>query len=329
MNRAVRLSAAAATVTVAVLCAAACGGGSSSGEASGTPVLPTAIPSPAGLQSAVAAATGSASSHPASSASVRVANLYAPKGVAGPAVDIYDTQLTGAAVAPILTNVGYGTVSAYVHPKLVSTFGQKVVELFALPAGENPATPTANDDSKEIGGLIDDGSNAHMTIVLSADSGLPLGNGALNRLSDSDRMESGDDGQGGKGPAAAPPSAGTGELLVDQSVVPESGSTELYLMIDKSCAPPLNGDPNMKGVPFIFAADGVSPVSAFAVFATAPGRHQVSVVSWPSSTPPTCAQLTKRQSTMSVSVTGGQQVELYVYGSTLSHLHILAAPIQQ
>jgi hypothetical protein len=328
MNRAARLSASAASVTVAVMCAAACGGGSSGGS-SGAPVLPTAIPSNAGLQSTVPAVTGSAAAHPASSASIRVVNLYAPKGAAGPAVDVYDTQPTGAAVTPILTNVGYGTVSAYVHPTLLSTFGQKTVELFALPAGENPATATANDDSKEIGGLIDDGSDAHMTIVLSAETGSLQEPGPLSGLSDSSRMESGDDGQGGKGPAAPPPPAGSGELLVDETIVPETGHTGLYLMVDKSCAPPLNGDPNMKGIPYIFAADGVSPVSSFAVFATPPGSHQVSVVSWNSSTPPSCAQLTNRQSPTSVTVTGGQQVELFVYGSTLSDLHILAAPIQQ
>jgi hypothetical protein len=328
MNRATRLSASAAGMTVAVMCAAACGGGSSGGV-SGAPKLPTAVPTNAGLQSTAPAVTGSAAAHPASSASIRVANLYAPKGKPGPAVDVYDTQLTGAAVTPILTNVGYGTVSAYVHPKLLGTFPQKTVELFALPAGENPATTTANDDSKAIGGLIDDGSNAQLTIVLSADTGGLQEPGVLSGLSDSTRMESGDDGQGDKGPLAPPPSAGSGELLVDDTVVQQTGSLGLYLMVDKSCAPPLNGDPNVKGVPYVFAADGVAPVSSLAVFAAPPGSHQVSVVSWTSSTQPKCAQLTKRQSPTAVTVTAGQQVELFVYGPTSSDLHILAVPIQQ
>jgi hypothetical protein len=329
MNRVARLSASAASVTVAVMCAAACGGGSSGGAA-GAPVLPTAAPSNAGLQSTAPAVTGSAAAHPASSASIRVANLYAPKGQPGPGLDIYDVQLTGVAATPILTNVGYGTVSTYVHPKLLGTFPQKTVELFALPAGENPATTTANGDSKEIGGLIDDGSNVQMTIVLSADTGGVQIPGVLSGLSESVRLESGDDGQGTKGPVAPPPPAGSGELLVDGAVViPQSGSPGLYLMVDKSCAPPLNGDPNVKGVPYVFAADGVAPVSSFAVFATPPGTHQVSVVSWLSSTQPKCAQLTKRQGSTSITVTAGQQVELFVYGSSLSDLHILAAPIQQ
>jgi hypothetical protein len=272
---------------------------------------------------------GSAPSLPVSDASIRVVNLYAPKGQPGPALDIYDTQLSGAAVTPILTNVGYGTISAYVHPRLLGTIPQKTVELFALPAGENPQTSTANQDAKGIGGLVDDGSNAQLTFVLSADTGGVQIPGVLSGLSTSQRVESGDDGQGGKGPAAPAPPAGQGELLVDTSIVAQTGHTALYLMIDHSCAPPLNGDPNMKGVPYIFAADSSSITSQFALFPTSPGAHQVSVVSWDSSTPPTCHQLTDLQSATTITVTSGQQQVLFVYGSKLSTLHLVAAPIQQ
>lgn len=307
---------------------AGCGGGSSSGGA-GAAGSPTGAPSVTSAPSVTAsAAAQSDAGHPLSDASIRVVNLYAPKGKPGPALDIYDTQLTGAAVTPILTGVGYGTVSSYVHPRLLSTFGQKAVELFALPAGENPATSTANDDSKGVGGLIDDGSNAQITIVLSADTGSVQLPGALSGLSTSERVESGDDGQGAKGPAAPPPPAGKAEILVDQSLVPQTGSTELYLLIDHSCAAPLNGDPNMKGVPFIFNAATASIKSDFAVFATTPGTHQVSVVDWTSSTPPTCKQLTKLQGTMGVTLTAGQQSELFVYGTSLSALRLLVAPVQ-
>jgi hypothetical protein len=329
VKRSPRVCAATATATAAALLMAACGGGSSSGTSAGAAAKPVANSSGVALPTVSPTVGGSAPSHPVSDASVRVVNLYAPKGQPGPALDIYDTQLTGVAATPILTNLGYGTVSAYVHPRLLGTFPQKTVELFALPAGENPQTSTANQDSKVIGGLIDDDSKAQMTILVSADTGGVQLPGVLSGLSDSERMESGDDGQGGKGPAAPTPPAGKGELLVDDAVVPQTGSNGLYLMVDKSCAPPLNGDPNVKGVPYVFAADGASPVSSYAVFATPPGSHQVSVVSWVSSTQPRCAQLTKRQSPTSVTVAGGQQVELFVYGSTLSDLHILAAPIRQ
>jgi hypothetical protein len=307
---------------------AGCGGGSSSGGA-GSGALPTAAPSVTSTPSVTAsAAAQSDSGHPVSDASIRVVNLYAPKGKPGPALDIYDTQLTGAAATPILTNVGFGTASPYVHPRLLSTFGQKTVELFALPAGENPATSTANDDSKAVGGLIDDGSNAQITIVLSADTGSVQEPGVLSGLSTSERVENGDDGQGAKGPAAPTPPAGKGEILVDQSLVPQTGHSGIYLMIDHSCAPPINGDPQIKGLPYIFNASTAAIQSAFAIFPTSPGTHQVSVVSWPSAVEPTCKQLVKGQSRMSVTLTAGQQVLLFVYGSSLSALHLLAVPIQ-
>jgi hypothetical protein len=319
----------AATVAVAALLLAACGGGSSSGKSAGPAAKPVANSSQLAAPSPTAPVGGSAPAHPLSDASIRVANLYAPKDKPGPALDIYDTQLTGVAATPILSSVGYGTVSAYVHPNLLGTFPQKTVELWALPAGENPATSTANEDSKAIGGLIDDGSNAVMTIVVSADTGGIQIPGVLSGLQDSERVESGDDGQGEKGPAAPTPPAGKGELLVDTSVTPQTGSSGLYLMVDNSCTPPINGDPNVKGVPYVFAADSSSLKSQFALFPTTPGTHQVSVVSWTSDIQPTCHQLTKRQSTTSVTVTAGQQDLVFIYGPTLSDLHIVAAPIPQ
>jgi hypothetical protein len=329
VKRPARLCAATATVSLAAMLLAACGGGSSSGTSSGAAAKPAANSSTAAPPSPTTPVGGSAPAHPLSDANIRVANFYAPKGQPGPALDIYDTQLTGVAATPILSGVGYGTVSAYVHPHLLGTFPQKTVELFALPAGENPATSTANDDSKEIGGLIDDGSNPVMTILVSADTGGVQLPGVLSGLSDSERMEAGDDGQGGKGPAAPTPPSGMGELLVDSTVTPQTGSSGLYLMVDSSCTPPINGDPNVKGVPYIFAADSSTLKSQFALFPTAPGVHQVSVVSWTSSTEPTCHQLTKRQSPTSVTVTAGQQDMVFVFGPTLSDLHVVAAPIQQ
>jgi hypothetical protein len=329
VKRPVRVTAATATLAVATVLMAACGGGSSSGTSAGASAKPVANSSQTAVPSPASPVGGSAPAHPVSDASFRVANLYAPKGQPGPALDIYDEQLTGVAATPILTNVGYGTISAYVHPKLLGTIPQKTVELFALPAGENPATTTANNDAKVIGGVIDDGSNAQVTILLSADTGGVQLPGVLSGLSDSERVEAGDDGQGAKGPAAPTPPAGKGELLVDASIVPETGHTLLYLMIDHSCAPPLNGDPQMKGVPYIFAGDSSSITSQFAIFATTPGTHQVSLVSWQSSSTPTCAQLKQLQSPTSITVAAGQQDVVFVYGSTLSALHIASAPIQQ
>jgi hypothetical protein len=283
---------------------------------------------PSGAPSAAAGAGSDPGAGPLSSAHMRVANFITMNGQPGPAIDIYDVNLQGQAATPILTNVAYGSVSNYVQLHQVPNAINKEVLFFAMPTGEDPVAKKG--DAVEIGGLLDDGSGAQLTDVLTGvDNPLPgAGTSLVGQISDSVHMEKGDDGQGGKGPAAPAVTSGGGELLVDTSPVPTKINLGAYLMIDKSCAPPLNGDPNVKGVPYIFAADGVPPVSSYAVFATPVGTHQVSVVSWSSSTQPACKQLTKLQGTTSVTVAANQQTFVYVYGTSADALHIAIAPIQ-
>jgi hypothetical protein len=215
-----------------------------------------------------------------------------------------------------------------VQPHQQANSINKAVILSALPTGEDPVAQKG--DASQIGGLLDDGSGAEATILLTADDDSALGSGTslIGSLSTSMQMEKGDDGQGEKGPAAPPITDGSGEFLVDTAALPINLNTGRYLMIDKSCASPLNGDPNEKGVPYIFGAATSSLKSDFVVFATTPGPHQVSVVNWASSVGPTCKQLTALQSTTSIDVTANQQVELYVYGFSGKALHIAVAPIQ-
>lgn len=292
--------------------------------------VPTALSAPppaggAGKATAAAPGGGAPQGGATSTASIRIVNLFGPKGSPGPALDVYDVPLHGSAATPILANVAYGTASAYAHPHVLTSVGQKVIELEVMPAGESPTTQSS--DATAIGGLIDDGSGAQITFRLNADTDA-IGQGPLAGMSISQFVEKGDDGQGGTGPVAPAPDAGTAQLLADDSLVPADGHTSVYLMIDGSCAPPANGDPNVKGVPEIFAADGVAPESAFAVFPTAPGTHQISVVPWGTGTPPTCAQLTAKQAATSVDVQAGQQVLLFVYGPDFDHLGIAQAPVQ-
>jgi hypothetical protein len=293
----------------------------------------TTAGTPAATGKATAATTGSTSTAgggsdpgagPASTATIRVANFYAP----GAGIDIYDVSLQGQAAKPILTNVAYGTVSAYAQPHQQANSIDKAVLLTALPTGEDPVAQKG--DATQIGGLIDDGSHAQATIVVTASGDAPTASGTslLGNMSDSMRMEKGDDGQGGKGPAAPAVTDGSSELLVDTTSIPTNLSPSLYLMVDSSCAPPLNGDPNMGKLPFVFAAATSAIQSQFAIFSTPAAAHQVSVVSWTTSTEPTCAQLTTPQGTTTVTTTANQQVLIFVYGSTLDALHLAVAPIQ-
>jgi hypothetical protein len=293
-------------------------GGSSAGTGTGAVSAPAAV--------------GAVPGEKVSGITMRVVNLYGPKAdsgslAPGPALDIYDVQLTGQAATPVAKNVAYGSASPYfpVHVP-TNSIGNPAVQLFALPAGEDPTTKQA--DAKNVGGAIDDGSHAQITELLVAEnSGLSEG-GALGRLASSARIEKGDDGNGGKSPVAPPAPAGQGEILVDPSAVADQNFL-LYLLIDSSCAPPINGDPLAKGLPEIFAAASGAINSAYAIFPTTPGSHQVSVVNYPAGASPTCDQLTAKQGTTTVNVTDGEQVEAYVYGTSATDLHLALAPIKQ
>ena len=262
-----------------------------------------------------AAPTGSASA-----VSLRFVNLYTTgQKQAGPALDIYDTPM-GQAAKPLISGLGYGSVSDYAHPLAQNA----ISSFYAMPAGEDPVAK--KDDGKGLGGLQDDGSHPQETIRLTGDSDT-LETGPLGGLSFSTIVEKGTD-NGSKGPVAPPAPAGQGEILVD--VAAFSGltpSTLNYLLIDASCAPPLNGDPNSKDLPEMFAADGVAPVSNFAEFATTPGPHQVSVDIEQPGVSPTCASLTTKQSTSTVNVAAGQQILAFLYGTSATDAHLAYAPV--
>lgn len=255
---------------------------------------------------------------------LRFANFFSANGQPGPAVDIYDTP-EGQAATPLLTNVAYGAVSAYAHPSLRAS--QPVVEFYVLPSGEDPVSDKA--DAQGAGGVQDDGSHPQVTFVFTADSGNNLTGGPLAGLSFGTQVEKGDF-NGYSAPVAPAPPSGQGEILVGISPVSSlnQGSLGLYLMNDSSCDPPINGDTNEPGVPYVFNSDTAAIKSAFAIFPTSPGTHQVSIVAWTSSVPPTCTQLTAKQGATSIDITAGQQVIAYVYGTSTTDLHLATAPVQ-
>jgi hypothetical protein len=270
---------------------------------------------------------GGPSSEPASTGStsqmlMRVVNLYTPEKKAGPALDVYDVQLTGQKATPIATNVAYGGVSSYFKPH--SEPNSMTVQLNVLPAGEDPVTKKA--DAQGLGGTTDDGSHPQITWVLTADSGSVAGNGPLARVSFSSLVEKGTD-SGAKAPVAPPAPSGKGEFLADTHAVLDPGAA-LFLKIDDLCDEPLNGDPSKPGIPYIASVDGQAPVSNFAIFAAPVGTHQVSVVESDATVHPACAQLTAAQGGTSVDVSAGQQIETFVYGTSDTDLHLALAPIR-
>ena len=325
MHNARRSSTAVLAVTALALVISGCGGGKSSSGAAAVSA-PTGKLSKGGASTpsnpSAAPASTSTSAGGASQMLMRVVNLYDPQKKAGPALDIYDAQLIGQKATPIATNLAYGGVSAYFKPRLGPN--TTIAQLYALPAGEDPVAKKA--DAQQVATAQDDGSHPQLTWVLTADNSGAQEDTPLAGLSDTSWVEKGTN-NGSKAPVAPPAPAGMGELLADTSAAPDH-SAGLYLFVDDACDPPLNGDPAQKGLPQIFAADGRAPVSSFAVFATSPGTHQVSVVPWASAIQPTCAQLTAKQGTTSVDVSGGQQIETFVYGTSDTDLHLAVAPIQ-
>jgi hypothetical protein len=129
---------------------AACSAGSSGAAAS-----TAAHASGVGGSSAAAADPSGADS----GVSIRVANVYETDSLQpGPGLDLYDVPLTGEAAKPLLTDIAYGSFSAYVHPHLLPNALTKIIQLAVLPTGEDPVADMK--DAKGIGGLIDDGSRA-------------------------------------------------------------------------------------------------------------------------------------------------------------------------
>jgi hypothetical protein len=265
---------------------------------------------------------------------VRVANFYVDhSNKPGPALDVYDTPL-GQAGTPLITGLAYGSISPYVFPPEASGVGPPVVQLYALPAGEDPVANRA--DAVGVGGYQDDGSHLQETIVLDSEgaSGNGLGTGPLAGLSTSSFVEKGDDANGGKAPVAPPPTGGQGEFLVSTHVVEDEnlsgpgGNQGYFFFIDDSCTPPINGDPNTKGLPEVFNSDGSPIKSAFAIFPTTSGSHDVSIVARGGGLEPTCQQLTPRQGKTTTTITAGQQVLVFIYGTSAADLHLALAPVQ-
>jgi hypothetical protein len=265
-----------------------------------------------------------ASPGPASGLSLRFVNTLLPSGTTGPTLDLYDGTWT-----PLVTGLAYGAVSGYVVPRFTAA-GSTSLLVIALPAG-SPVTDAADEGVVWSG--VDDGSHAQLTLLLaqigpasSPDAGALAGSGTAIFI------EKGSDGYGNAGPLAPPPPTGQGEFLastvpIDVTPTPFDASSYEYFFVDDSCTLPLNGDPNQAGTPYLFALPTATPKSFFALYPAAPGTHQLSVVAWTDGVLPTCAQLTARQGATSATVTAGQQILAFVYGSSLTDLHLVTAPI--
>lgn len=302
------------------------GGGSSTGGAGGS-----ATGGVGGLGGTGASGGGSPGAPGA--IAVRVANVFLQSGTtSGLAIDIYDDMYNygfqpSASGKPLIAGLPYGTMSGYVNPRFVNGNGA-AIQLVALPAG-SPSTDTT--DARVLWGGTDDGSHPQLTLLLTNEGGDD--GGPLSGFAYSDFYEKGEAPYSAvdRAPLAPPPPSGQGEYLVSLDAVgdptPANPTGGYFFFVDDSCTPPLNGYPNLPGVPLVYTVGGVSP-GDFSQFATIPNPHQISVVAWNEPGTPTCSDLLgARQGATTVSVAAGQQIITFIYGSSLTDLHLLTGPI--
>ncbi len=309
-------------LSIALFALAACGGAGSG---------PTAGTGDGGPASAPPV-QGGASGGGASNLNLRIANLIAQTGVAGPGLDIYDdslkpSQAGGSAPQPLVSNVAFGQVSAYFHPHVPADNGY--IHLYALKAGQDPVKDVAEAGSFWVGA----NDTAQATIVLTYDGQGPLSSAPplseAGVISFSVYLEKGGgvSFSGDTAPLAPPPPAGDGMFLAADNWIPGNLTGSNYLMIDASCAPDLNGDPNDGNVPHIWASGSASVKSSFALFPAAAGSHHVSVVHYGTGSSPTCADLAPKQGDTTVDLTAGEEALTFVYGTGPTDLHLAIAPI--
>ena len=307
-----------------------CGGssGSATGGSGGTATGGVGGVATGGVGGTGASSGGSSGA--AGAITVRLANVYQRSGAtSGTAFDIYDDMYDGQpqpsmSGKPIIAGLAFGTISTYVQPRFIDTNGT-AVRLTALPAG---SAPSDTKDAKEFWGSTDDGSHLQLTVVMVS-NGTDDGS-LLSGLGVHDYIEKGyDPNLEAMGPLDPPPPTGQGEYLVAEGVIDNviTNAPDYFFFIDDSCTPPLNGNPNVPGLPLVFSTGTIS-VNDFSEFPASPGGHQISIVAWTDPTTPACADLLgRRQATASVSVAAGQQIATFIYGSSLTDLHLLTGPI--
>lgn len=199
-----------------------------------------------------------AASQPASgppTGKIRVVNLiYLGDKPAGP-LDLYDVFRPDSTAKPIITNLAFGQVSAYVTPHAPSSQPGATSNLYMFPAGSR--TVALPYGALEMSGFV---QGDQVTVVLGPSS---MGASGISRF---DVAEEGKRIVKERQDAQHVIPAGQGLVLVrdaDRSITTSLPSH--YIMIDGSCPQPAEGPQFMPGV------EGRYPL--------APGAHTLRVVS--------------------------------------------------
>jgi hypothetical protein len=206
-------------------------------------------------------------------AAIRVANFFlVGRSKPGPALDFYDTQQPGKADKPLISNLGYGQISAYVSPRADAGYSN----LYIYPAGSKtwgkPFDGTRTGTNISSSGWV---AGQQETVVMGTDT-------STLQPTFATVAEVEPKGADLKS-ALLTPSAGKGLLAVNVSGLIEGTSKwpDVDLRIDGFC--PDNVETN--GEPAQHSNASLEPAMLAdynaANFPLSPGKHELSVVDNP------------------------------------------------
>ena len=247
---------------------------------------------------------------------IRLANFYAPNGQPGPALDIYDLSRPGSTDKPLIANLGYGQVSAYVSPRAAGN-GSTYNNLYIFPAGSK--TPGQPIDGMQSGGNMSQSgweAGQQGTYVLGTNS--QGANGSPNVS-----FQEVEEVMPGNATVSLPSAAPGGAVLaVNDFGVPQGDTVPgVEVRIDGVC--PADEQSPTSGPVVLSQINGTS-------FGVSAGSHTVDAVV--DHAPGTglsadqCKAATAAASA-SVSATAGSPVLVLIYGPAMSGLKIIAAPV--
>ena len=204
---------------------------------------------------------------------IRVANFFLAGGSKpGPALDFYDTQQPGKSDKPLISNLAYGQISAYVSPRADAGYSN----LYIYPAGSKtwgkPFDATRTGTNILSSGWV---AGQQETVVMGTDATTlqpTFGTVAEVEPKSADLKS-----------ALLGPTAGQGLLAVNVSGLIEGTSKwpDVDLRIDRFC--PDNVETNGKPAQNSNASPEPATLADYnaANFPLSPGKHELSVVDNP------------------------------------------------
>ena len=308
---------------VAVVSLGACGGGGGSKSSAKNPLAGLTLPSLTTTTGSTGTTVGANEPRGSATGKIRIANLFAPNGQPGPALDFYDTPHPAASDNPLISNLGYGQVSQYVAPRASDPGGSS--NLYIFPAGSKTnGTPFIGMQSGSNISNAGWNSGQQFTIVMGTNS---QGMSGQPNPTFQDILES------APGPDEAPiwvkPETGKGVVGVNLEGFPPDAGPNPSLRIDGTC--PSNIDPQTNkpaagsGEPAVLGSG-----TGNANFVLASGSHTFEVPLSPGAGQAlTAAQCksTKASASGSVQVPDGQRVIVFIYGPSRKDLRIASTGV--